>query len=91
MGKFGKGMAPLSSQTSELKRAYLDTRAERLNWTRSEVLTKVIDYWLAMGAPALSELDAPLPVPAAVISELPSHWARYTGKPVEVVHSRIRH
>ena len=63
MGKTGKGMVPLSSQTSEFKRAYLDARADRLNWSRSEVLTKVIDYWMATGAPALSELDSPTPIP----------------------------
>lgn len=78
MGTYGKGMVPLSSQTTEDKRAYLDQRCERLNWTRSEAVTKLVDFWLAIGAPPLSELDAlapTIPIPQNAKEPLRPYWA----------------
>lgn len=67
MGYIGKGMVPISSQTTKPKRDYLDLRAARMNCTRSEFLALMIDGWLNSGAPAVSVAEAQLgiaPIPA---------------------------
>lgn len=75
MGTFGKNMVPLSSQTTELKRAYLDQRAKHLEWTRAQAVGKIFDLWLAMGAPPLFDGDVdPLKVPVEIREQLPKSW-----------------
>jgi hypothetical protein len=78
MGALGKGMVSLSSQTSAEKRTYIDVRGDRLEWTRSEVVTQLVDFWFAMGAPPLSALDAlapAIPIPEACRVAVPPFWA----------------
>lgn len=78
MSGYGKGVSPITSQTSAEKRGYLDERGRRLNWSRAEVVTQILDFWFMMGAPALSELDAlapPMKVPDTIVEPLRPYWA----------------
>jgi hypothetical protein len=78
MSGYAKGVSPLTSQTTTDKRAYIDARAARINWSRAEFITQMVDFWLAMGAPALSEIEslAPaLPIPEAARVPLRPYWA----------------
>lgn len=78
MSGYGKGVSPLTSQTSQEKRDYLDARAKRLGWSRSEVVSTLIDFWFAMGAPALSDLDAlahPVEIPEGAREKMRTYWA----------------
>lgn len=89
MSGYGKDASPLTSQTTADKRAYLDERAKRLNWSRAEVVANLVDFWFAMGAPALSELDALAPVmeiPKEAREPLRPYWQSLV--PFEAVDDR---
>ncbi len=78
-----KGMQPVSADISAAKRDYLDARRQSLEWSRAQVVTKIIDFWLAIGAPPLNELDALKPaiaLPADVRVPLIPAWVKYAGK-----------
>lgn len=74
MGKFGKGMAPFAAQTTEERRAYIDARAKQLGWTRAEVLTQIISFWFALGAPVLNEIDRVISIPEECQEPIHPFW-----------------
>jgi hypothetical protein len=77
MAGIGKGMAPVSSQTTAEKKAYLLARAERIDETSSAMFSQLIDFWLAMDAPPLCEADSleqKMPLPLEVQVKLRSYW-----------------
>lgn len=83
MSGYGKNTAPIASQITPARRSYIDRRSERLNWSRAEVVTQIVAYWFAMGAPALSELDAlapVIPVPKDCQEPLKAYWVRSCGE-----------
>lgn len=78
-----KGMQPISADIAGVKRDYLDARRESLEWSRAQAVTKIIDFWLAIGAPPLNELDALkaiIPIPADAKVPLIPAWAKFAGK-----------
>ncbi len=84
MSGTAKGMIQIATSLSEAKVGYLRARAEALdNSSNSKVLAKIVDFWIALGAPALSELDAArptIPVPANIRVPLIPAWVKYAGK-----------
>ena len=77
MGQHGKDAYSLSSQTTKPKRDYLDARAEALGWSRAQVISAALDFWFALGAPAVTKRDVSVPVPADASVEMISEWEPY--------------
>lgn len=84
MSGTAKGMIQIATSLSEAKVGYLRARAEALDGSsNSKVLAKIVDFWLALGAPPLSELDAAratVPIPKDIRVPVLRCWEKYAGK-----------
>lgn len=89
MGKFGKNMGPMSSQAPLAQRAYLYHRARSSGLTKAEALRVIFNFWLHLGAPALTDYELEkealpeIPEDAkaklfdttrATFERIPAHW-----------------
>lgn len=78
-----KGMKQVGTSVSEVRAAYLEARGQALEFSNSKTIGRIIDFWIAVGAPPLSELDAArphLPVPSAARVPMIPAWVKYAGK-----------
>lgn len=57
----GNGKEILSAGVTSDVAAYVTARADRLEQTKAWALVRIIDFWIASGAPPLSQLDEKLP------------------------------
>jgi hypothetical protein len=83
MPGLGKGKAQLNASTTQEKVDYIQARADALGWSNAKAVKTIVDFWLALGAPPLSEHDSaikPAPIPTAAAVELPTWWKSYKGK-----------
>lgn len=53
-----KGMLPISADIPAGKREYIDSRIAPLGWSRAQAVAKIVDFWIALGCPPLSDLEA---------------------------------
>lgn len=83
MSGTAKGMIQVATSIPEAKAAYLQARADSLEWSNSKTIARVIDFWIALGAPPLSENDATgsqIPIPKGGHAERLKVWQHFVGK-----------
>lgn len=84
MGGTAKGKVQIATSILESKAEYLNARSEALDWrSNSRALSQIVDFWLALGAPPLSELDAlrpTQPIPKEIRVPVLRAWEKYVGK-----------
>lgn len=89
--KRADGMEGFSSQVETAKRDYFDERAHRINLSRGKLITILLDFWLAIGAPPLTDGDrgtSVLPIPEDARVDVLKIWAQHAA--VEKASSSIR-
>ena len=57
----GKGKEIIGFAAPSETVAYVIARAERLDQSKAWVMNRILEYWIAQGAPAMSEADSALP------------------------------
>ncbi len=83
MGDPGKGKVQLGITFSRERDAYLFQRAESLGWSRAQVINTIVDFWLALDAPPLNDLESRSPIakiPGEVRVPMIEAWAKYSGQ-----------
>lgn len=61
MGTLGAGKQQITGLAPDARADYLTVRAERLEWTRSKLVTRILEMWFEAGMPPVSHADALLP------------------------------
>lgn len=80
MAGYGKDSKPLFTQTTAAKSDYIDARRSRMRWSRSEMGIEIINFWFAMGAPALAETEVGgklLHIPKEAEEPVRPYWDRF--------------
>lgn len=60
---------------------YVTARGKRINQSQADFCHDIINYWMAMGAPALNALDAAMPMPKMPIFPNPEDSDRLATAP----------
>jgi hypothetical protein len=71
MGYIGQGKARIAGQTTPARYAYILLRGQRLKWTKTKVISRIVEMWFEADCPPLSELDALAPRLPFVDENLP--------------------
>lgn len=61
MGKTGTGMNSASAYLSVEKIAYVQARADRIQWTRTKYMGAIVDYWIKAGCPNVDAVENSFP------------------------------
>ena len=61
MGKIGQGKARIAGQTTPARYDYILRRGQRLKWTKTKVISRIVEMWFEADCPPLSDLDALAP------------------------------
>ena len=85
MPRLAQGISALSTQIETAKRDYLDARAAAMPpATRAFMVTQIIDFWIALGAPPVTPAEAVtefVELPTSLRRIAPPYWQPYLPKP----------